>query len=74
MAAHCPEVGVKVYVAVPATAELTTGDQAPVIGVLLVELLGKTGTVEFKQTSDTALKVGTVGAIVVTVKVVVDAH
>ena len=50
------------------------GDQVPGMGVVFVELVGKTGAVEFKQTAETALKVGTVGAIVVTVKVVVDAH
>ena len=72
--AHCPEAGVNVYTAVPATAVLTAGDHVPAIEVGLVELVGNTGAVEFKQTSDTALNVGTVGAIVVTVKVVVDAH
>jgi hypothetical protein len=67
-------VGVNVYTAVPATAVLTAGDHAPGMGVVFVELVGNIGADEFKQTSDTALKVGIVGAIVVTVKVVVDAH
>jgi hypothetical protein len=74
LVAHCPEVGVKVYVAVPTTAELTTGDQVPVIGVLLVELLGKTGTVEFKHISETGANVGIVGASTVIVNVVLAAH
>ena len=67
-------MGVKVYVAVPATAELTTGDQAPVIGALFVELVGKTGTVEFIQISETGANVGTISASTVNVNVVLAAH
>ena len=46
-AAHWPAVGVKVYTAVPKTAVLTAGDHVPVIGGILVELVGITGAVEF---------------------------
>ena len=53
---------------------LTAGDHAPRMGVVFVEFVGNTGAVEFKQTAETALNVGKVGAIVVTVNVVVDAH
>jgi hypothetical protein len=53
---------------------LTVGAHVPGIGVVFVEFVGNTGADEFKQTSDTALKVGTVGEIVVTVKVADDAH
>jgi hypothetical protein len=53
---------------------VTAGAHVPIIDVVFVELVGKTGAVEFKQTAETALKVGTKGAIVVTVNVVVDAH
>jgi hypothetical protein len=45
LAAHCPEVGVKVYVAVPTAAVLTAGDQVPVIE--FVDVVGKTGGVAF---------------------------
>ena len=41
--AHCPAVGVKVYVVVPATAVETVADQTPVI--LLLEDVGKIGGV-----------------------------
>jgi hypothetical protein len=72
--AHWPDAGVNAYTAVPATAVLTTGDHVPGMGVVFVEFVGNVGAVEFKQTSETGLKVGTVGAIVVTVKLAVDAH
>ena len=72
--AHCHEAGVNVYTAVPAIAVLTAGNHVPGIGGVFVEFVGSTGADEFKQRSETALNVGTVVAIVVTVKVVVDAH
>ena len=43
--AHCPTAGAKVYVAVPAAAVLTAGDQVPVIE--LVEVPSRTGAVAF---------------------------
>ena len=43
--AHCPIVGAKVYVAVPADAVLTAGDHVPVIE--LVEVPSRTGAVAF---------------------------
>ena len=45
--AHCPAVGVNVYVVAPAAAVLTAGLHVPVIGVALVELVGNTGAVVF---------------------------
>lgn len=64
--AHCPAVGVKVYFVVPGVAVLNTGDHVPVIGVLLVELVGSTaGVVAFWQSGPTELNVGvTTGAII----------
>ena len=42
--AHCPALGVKVYVKVPTVAVLTVdGDHVPVMAGLLVELAGNTG-------------------------------
>ena len=45
--AHCPAVGVNVYVVVPAVAVLTAGDHVPEIEGALVELTGKIGAIEF---------------------------
>ena len=72
--AHCPAVGVKVYVAVPAVAVLTVGDHVPEIEGVFVELVGNTGAVEFKHTSETGLKVGVIKGLTVIVNVVVIAH
>ena len=72
--AHNPAVGVNVYVAVPAVAVLTTGDHVPVIAGVFVELVGKTGAVEFKQTSDIAEKVGVISGFTVIDNVAVIAH
>ena len=70
--AHCPAVGVKVYVDVPALAVLTAGDQDPLM--LLVDVVGSVGGVEPWQTGPTALNVGVVGAFTVRLIVVVVAH
>ena len=73
--AHCPASGVKVYVAIPTIDVLmVNGFQVPVIGVELVELVGKTGAEAFKHKGPIALKVGVCGARTVIFKVVVLAH
>ena len=47
-AAHCPTVGVNVYVVVPAAAVLiVAGDHVPVMAGVLVELAGNAGAVLF---------------------------
>ena len=70
--AHCPAVGVKVYV--PLAELLTNEDQAPVIAGVFVELIGKTGAVAPEQIPATAANVGDTFGITVTDKVVVVAH
>ena len=54
--AHCPAVGVKVYV--PLAVLLTNGDHVPVIAGVFVELDGKAGAVAPKQIEAIAAKVG----------------
>ena len=70
--AHCPAVGVKVYV--PVVVLLTVaGDQVPVIP--LVDVVGNTGAVAPLHIGSTAAKSGTVpAAVTVTVKVACVAH
>ena len=47
-AAHCPAVGVNVYVVVPTAAVLiVVGDHVPVMAGVLVELAGNAGAVLF---------------------------
>ena len=43
--AHCPALGVKVYVVVPAVAVLTAGLHVPVIPLL--DVVGNTGAIAF---------------------------
>jgi len=54
--AHCPIVGAKVYVAVPADAVLTAGDHVPVIE--LVDVVFNAGAVEPEQKGLITAKVG----------------
>ena len=69
--AHCPVVGVKVYV--PLVVLLTTaGDQIPVMP--FVDVDGSTGAVEPSHIAATGLKVGVRLGVTVTVNVVVVAH
>ena len=56
--AHCPAVGVKVKVKVPAfTVEIVAGLQTPVYGMLLVELAGRAGATPLIHKSGISLKV-----------------
>ena len=61
--AHCPAVGVKVYVVVDVL--LITGLQVPVM--LFVELIGKEFIAVPEQTAATLVNVGNAGAVTVTV-------
>ena len=70
--AHCPTVGVKVYV--PLAVLLTKEDQVPVIAGVFVEFVGKIGAVAPEQIAATAAKVGVTFGFTVTDKVVVLAH
>ena len=67
--AHCPAVGVNVYVVVAVL--LTAGDQVPVMP--LFEVVGNV-KLPPEQIGVTCVKVGTVCALTVTVIVVVVAH
>ena len=71
--AHCPAFGVKVYVPV---AKLLTvaGDQTPVIGVVFVEFVGKTGAVSPAQIAEIAANVGVIAWFTMTSSVAVVAH
>ena len=68
--AHCPAVGVKVYVVVAVLFK--AGDQEPVMP--LVEVVGKADKVAPEQIGATALKVGIMFGLTVIVNVVVVAH
>jgi hypothetical protein len=63
--AHCPAVGVKVYVVVAVL--FNAGDQVPVIP--LVDVVGKADNVAPEQIGATVVKVGVVGLFIVTFKV-----
>ena len=59
--AHCPAVGVNVYVVVPLTLVLiVAGLQVPVIGVAFVELPANAGAAEFWHKGPIALNVGVI--------------
>src|SRR4051812_26217952 len=64
--AHCPAVGVKVYV--PVAVLLTAGAHVPVIP--LVEVVGKTGATAPLHIAATAANVGVMLGLTVTVSVV----
>jgi hypothetical protein len=68
--AHCPAVGVKVYVVVAVL--FSAGDHDPLIP--LVEVVGKAANVPPEQIGVTAAKVGVIFGFTVIVKVVVVAH
>jgi hypothetical protein len=69
--AHCPAVGVNVYV--PVVVLLTVaGAQVPVI--VFVEVEGNIGAVVPLQIADIGVNVGNIMGFTVTVKVVVVAH
>ena len=68
--AHCPAVGVKVYVVV--TVLLSAGDQVPVMP--LVEVVGSAASVAPAQIDATALNVGVIFGLTVIVSVAVVAH
>ena len=70
VAAHCPAVGVNVYVVVAVLSN--AGDQDPVIP--FVEVVGKADKVAPEQIGATAVKVGVTFGLTVIVKVVVVAH
>ena len=70
--AHCPAVGVNVYVVVAVL--FNTGDQLPVIGVALVDDVGSGDNVAPEQIGATALNVGVMFGLTVIVNVVVVAH
>jgi hypothetical protein len=69
--AHCPALGVKVYVAVVVLSTVA-GDHEPVIP--LVEVVGRTGATDPLQIGAMAAKVGVILELTVTVSVVVVAH
>ena len=61
--AHWPAAGVKVYVVVPTVVVLTVaGLHVPVM--LLSEVAGRTGAVEFCTNGPTWVKVGVTGAVI----------
>ena len=62
---HVPELGVKVYVNVPAAAVLGAVFHVPVIAGVLVEEVGRVGAVPPTQTLVSGLNVGVVLAITV---------
>ena len=68
--AHCPAVGVNVYVVVAVLS--SAGDQDPVIP--LVEVVGNGASVAPEQIGATAVNVGVTFGLTVIVKVVVVAH
>ena len=69
--AHCPAVGVNVYV--PVVVLLTVaGFQVPVMPLL--DVVGSTGAAEPEQIGATAVNVGVIFALTVIVSVVVVAH
>jgi len=70
--AHCPEVGVNVYV--PLAVLLTADDHVPVIAGVFVDDVDKTGAVSPEQIAGIEAKVGVTFELTVTVKVVVVAH
>ena len=73
--AHCPELGVKVYVLVPAVAVLMeAGLQKPVTAGLLAELAGRAGGVEFWQRGPIWAKVGVISLVTTMSMVTVLAH
>jgi len=72
-AAHCPASGVNVYVVVPVTDVLiVAGLHVPVI--LLLDVAGNNGAVEFWQSGPTCVNVGVTFGVTVIVNVVVAAH
>jgi hypothetical protein len=68
--AHCPAVGVNVYVVVAVL--LSAGAQVPLIP--LVEVVGNGASASPEQIAATAAKVGVINGFTVMVKVVVVAH
>jgi hypothetical protein len=68
--AHCPTVGVKVYVFVAILSK--TGDQAPAIE--LFEVVGKADKLPPEHIGETAVNVGVTNGFTVIVKVAVVAH
>ena len=68
--AHCPTVGVKVYVVVAVL--LSAGDHEPVMP--LFDVVGKADKVAPEHIGATALKVGVMFGFTVIVKVAVVAH
>jgi hypothetical protein len=72
---HWPAAGVKVYVCVPTVVVLMTdGDQVPVIGGELLELVGNVPGVAFWQYGPNCVNIGVTGAVIITVIVVVTPH
>ena len=70
--AHCPAVGVNVYVVVAVL--FNDGDQLPVTGVALVDDVGNGDNVAPEQIGATALNVGVMFGFTVIVNVAVVAH
>jgi hypothetical protein len=68
--AHCPTLGVKVYVVVAVL--FNAGDQVPAMA--LVDVVGKAAKVAPEQIADTAVNVGVTLGLTVMVNVVVFAH
>lgn len=70
--AHCPEVGVKVWLVAPAEAVETAGDHEPLMP--FIEVVGRTGAVAPWQTVPTVVNVGASRGLTVILNVVVEAH
>jgi hypothetical protein len=68
--AHCPAVGVNVYVVVAVL--LIAGDHVPVM--LLLDVVGKAGIEVPEVYGPTCVKVGTVAGLMIIVIVAVVAH
>jgi len=68
-------LGVNVYRAEPKVPVLITeGDQVPVTGDILLELVGNMPGVLFKQNGPNGLNVGVIGAVTATFILAVEAH
>jgi hypothetical protein len=71
--AHCPAVGVNVYVVVPAvTALIVAGLHVPVMPLL--DVVGNAGAVEFWHSGPMVVNVGVICGLMVTFNVAVVAH
>ena len=72
---HCPAKGVNVYIWVPIMEVfMIAGDQVPLMGGELFDIVGNTPGVVFWQYGPNCVKIGVGGAVTVTLIVAVVAH